>query len=153
MAVNTQSWFLDHMAQWLSDPVAAHDWDATPVGGRGIVPTLLLTTRGAQSGEARSVALLYQPCGEGFVVVGSRGGSNRHPGWYLNLMRNPDCSAVVGRMHCNLHARNLDGDEYRRYWDLMTRFWPAYLDYQARTSRRIPVVKLEITGARFQPPS
>jgi deazaflavin-dependent oxidoreductase (nitroreductase family) len=87
------------------------------------------------------------------VVVGSRGGSNRHPGWYLNLMQHPECKATVGRMHYTLCARNLEGDEYARYWSLMTRFWPAYLDYQARTSRRIPVVKLEITDARIQRPS
>jgi len=81
MAVNTQPWFVEHMNLWAVDPVAAHDWDATPVGGNGVVPTLLLTTTGAKSGELRSLPLLYQPCGEGFVVVGSRGGSSRHPGW------------------------------------------------------------------------
>ncbi len=150
MAVNTQPWFAEHMQRWAEDPVAAHDWDATPVGGNGIVPTLLLTTTGATTGELRSLPLLYQPCGEGFVVVGSRGGSSRHPGWYLNLLRNPSCSAVAGRMTFGLRARTLIGEERARYWNLMTRFWPAYLDYQARTTRELPVVKLVIETVTLQ---
>lgn len=150
MAVNTQPWFVEHMNLWAEDPIAAHDWDATPVGGTGIVPTLLLTTIGATTGALRSLPLLYQPCGEGFVVVGSRGGSSRHPGWYLNLLHNPSCSAVVGRMIFGLRARTLIGEERARYWSLMTRCWPAYLDYQARTTRELPVVKLVIETATLQ---
>ena len=105
MAVNTQPWFLEHKAQWANDPVVAHDWDATSVGGRGIVPTLLLTATGAKTGEARSLPLLYQPCGEGFLIVGSRGRSSRHPGWYLNLLHEPQCTAVIGPMIYSLRAR------------------------------------------------
>ncbi len=150
MAVNTQPWFAEHMAQWARDPVAAHDWDATPVGGNGIVPTLLLATTGAKTGELRTLPLLYQPCGEGFLVVGSRGGSRRHPGWYLNLLHNPVCSAVAGRMTFGLRARTLGGAERERYWNLMCRCWPAYLDYQARTNRELPVVNLRIETATLR---
>lgn len=153
MAVNTQPWFVDHLAQWQTNPVAAHDWDATPVGGSGIVPTLLLTTHGAKSGERRSLPLLYQPCGEGFLIVGSRGGSNRHPGWYLNLLQNPRCTVQTGKLICETHARTLAGEEHDRCWNLMTRFWPAYLDYQARTTRRIPIVKLTIESVSLQSPA
>lgn len=149
MSVNKQSWFTEHMALWAQDPVKAHDWDATPVGGDGICPTLLLTTRGRRSGEARSLSLLYQPSGEGFVIVASRGGSARHPGWYLNLQGDPTCEAQVGRMRYTLRARTLEGDERARWWHAMSRFWPAYKDYQARTSRQIPVVILQITAAEL----
>jgi deazaflavin-dependent oxidoreductase (nitroreductase family) len=149
MAVNTQNWFTEHLALWATDPVRAHDWDATAVGGDGIVPTLLLTTRGRRSGEDRSLPLLYQPCGEGFVIVASRGGSPRHPGWYLNLRDQPACEARVGRMRYQLEARTLEGDERNRWWHAMARFWPAYRDYQARTSREIPVVMLHIVAAEL----
>jgi deazaflavin-dependent oxidoreductase (nitroreductase family) len=147
MLLIDQPWLQAHLAQYRADPVAAHDWDSAPVGGSGIRPTLLLTTLGARSGEPRAVPLLYQPCGEGYVVVGSRGGSNRHPAWYLNLLTHPDCSAQVGRLHCPLRARVLTGAERERYWSLMTHCWPAYLDYQKRTTRQIPVVILALTGA------
>jgi len=149
MSVNTQDWFTAHMALWARDPVKAHDWDTTPVGGNGICPTLLLTTRGRHTGEPRSLPLLYQPSGEGFVIVASRGGSHRHPGWYLNLLGDPACEALVGRMHYRLLARTLEGDERTRWWHAMSRFWPAYTDYQARTTRQIPVVMLRITSAEL----
>lgn len=147
MALIDQPWLVEHTQRYQEDPVAAHDWDATPVGGTGIVPTLLLTTTGSVSGEPRCAPLLYQPCGEGYVVAGSRGGSNRHPGWFLNLLKHPECSAQVGRLHCRLRARVLAGDERARYWSLMTRCWPAYLDYQQRTTREIPVVMLSLIEA------
>ena len=66
-------WIQDHKAHYLQDPEAAHDWDASPAGHPGLVPTLLLHTRGRKSGEWRASPLLYQPCGVGFVIVGSRG--------------------------------------------------------------------------------
>ncbi|MBM4203561.1 MAG: nitroreductase family deazaflavin-dependent oxidoreductase [Gammaproteobacteria bacterium] len=149
MSVNTQPWFIEHMALWARDPVSAHDWDTTPVGGAGICPTLLLTTRGRHSGDEKSLPLLYQPSGEGFVIVASRGGSAHHPGWYHNLQGDPACKARVGCMHYHLLARTLEGDERARWWHAMSRFWPAYTDYQARTTRQIPVVMLRITSAEL----
>lgn len=147
MAVNDNRWFLEHVERYRSDPTSAHDWDSAPVGGDGIVPTLLLRTSGSRTGSHREIPLMYLPCGGGFIVIGSRGGSRRHPGWYHNLMRNPHCSAQVGCMAYGLRAEALEGDQRDRYWGLMTRFWPMYLDYQAQTQRRIPVVKLHITQA------
>lgn len=136
-------WLKDHTALYLSDPERAHDWDASPVGGTGLVPTLLLTTKGRTSGEPRPTPLLYQPCGSGFIVVGSRGGSNRHPAWYLNLLADPNCQIQVGKFSYTGIARILESDERSRYWEWMTRFWPDYKNYQAKTDREIPVVILE----------
>lgn len=142
VALIDQDWLIHHTAAYREHPQRAHDWDSSPVGGTGIVPTLLLTTVGARSGLPRSVPLLYQPCGEGYVVAGSRGGSRRHPAWFLNLRATPACTALVGRLSCTLSARELAGDERARYWQLLTRCWPAYETYQARTTRQIPVVLL-----------
>jgi deazaflavin-dependent oxidoreductase (nitroreductase family) len=146
MALTDQSWLIQHVRAYQENPIAAHDWDSTPVGGHGILPTLLLTTTGRTSGVARSIPLLYQPCGEGYIVVGSRGGSPRHPDWYLNLVRHPDCTAQVGRLHCTLRARTLEGEERARFWSLMTACWPIYNDYQKRTAREIPVIMLSLQG-------
>lgn len=144
MAINDQPWFISHLAAYRANPAQAHDWDSRPVGGNGIVPTLLLSTSRPKSGGSLDIPLLYQPCGEGFVIVASKGGSNRHPAWYRNLLANPACTAQVGRTRYVLEARTLDGEERQRYWDLMTRAWPAYRDYQARTDRQLPVVILRI---------
>ena len=137
------SWLKEHTALYLSNPEQAHDWDATPVGGSGVVPTLLLTTVGRRSGEHRPTPLLYQPTGSGFIVVASRGGSDRHPAWYLNLLANPACVLQVGRFSYDAKARVLQSAERGAYWDWMVRFWPDYADYQARTDREIPVVILD----------
>lgn len=135
-------WLKEHTALYQRDPVAAHDWDATPVGGSGLVPTLLLTTTGRTTGEPRPTPLLYQPCGEGFVVVASKGGSHRHPEWFKNLAHDPACTVQAGKFTYRATARVLSGDERARYWEWMVRFWPDYATYQSRTDREIPVVVL-----------
>ena len=141
------SWLQEHTALYLEDPERAHDWDATPVGGTGLVPTLLLTTTGRKSGNKIPTPLLYQPTGSGFIVVGSRGGSDLHPAWYLNLIANPECEVQVGRFSYRATARVLASEERAAYWEWMTRFWPDYENYQARTDREIPLVILEATPA------
>ncbi len=139
------SWLREHTALYLDDPEAAHDWDATPVGGNGLVPTLLLTTVGRKTGDPRPAPLLYQPTGSGFVIVASRGGSDHHPSWYLNLVANPACKVQVGRFGYTASARVLTGEARAPYWEWMVRFWPDYANYQARTEREIPVVILDAT--------
>ncbi len=141
------SWLREHTELYLNNPERAHDWDATPVGGSGLVPTLLLTTVGRKSGERRPTPLLYQPTGTGFVVVASRGGSDHHPAWYLNLLAHPSCEVQVGRFSYTATARVLSSDEREPYWDWMVRFWPDYVRYQARTDREIPVVVLDAEPA------
>ena len=138
-------WIQDHKAHYLQDPEAAHDWDASPAGHPGLVPTLLLHTRGRKSGEWRASPLLYQPCGVGFVIVGSRGGTDIHPAWYSNLKANPECRVQVGRFGYRANARFLDGEARDIYWQKMVAFWPDFANYQKRTSRLIPVVQLVAT--------
>jgi len=137
------AWLTEHLALYRADPVRAHDWDATAVGRPGIVPTLLLTTIGRRSGAPVTVPLLYQPAGEGFVVVGSKGGGRRHPAWFLNLQADPECAIQVGRFEFEATARVVSGSQRDTYWDLMTRVWPNYQAYQARTERQIPIVLLQ----------
>ncbi len=147
MTITEQKWFQDHVAAYRTDPAAAHDWDSTPVGGAGIVPTLLLSFTSAVTATRRFIPLLYQPCGLGFIVIGSRGGSHKHPGWYRHLLAHPDCSVQVGRMAFQTRAETLEGEAREKYWDLMTRCWPKYLEYQQRTSRQLPVIRLVIRQA------
>ena len=147
-------WLRRHTKQYQTDPIAAHDFDAgsNPISGaEGLYPTLLLTTTGRRSGEPRSLPLLYQPCGEGFLVVASKGGARLHPFWYENLLAEPKCEVVAGRFACKARARTLHGSERERYWEWMARFWPDYTRYQARTEREIPVVKLVVEAVGLMP--
>jgi deazaflavin-dependent oxidoreductase (nitroreductase family) len=105
--------------------------------------TLILTTRGRRSGQTRDNALIYGRHGDDYVVVASRGGSDQHPGWYLNLLKSPDVDVQVMDERFTARARVATPEERPELWALMNREWPHYAEYQTRTDREIPVVVLE----------
>ena len=112
-----------------------HDW-------RG-VPTLLLTTLGRRSGQPRRQALIYGRDGGNYVVVASKGGARTNPLWYDNLVAHPQVRVQVKDGKFAARARDASAEERPRLWRLMTGLWPAYDEYQGRTSREIPLVILE----------
>ena len=120
-----------------TDGEEGHDWQGTTV--------LLLTTTGRKSGEPRVMPLIYQPDGDNYVVVASKGGWDNHPLWYLNLEANPDVEVQVKGDRFKARARTADGEERERLWKVMTATWPQYDSYQKKTDRQIPVVVLEPT--------
>lgn len=118
-----------------TDGEEGHEWRGTIV--------LLLTTTGRKSGEPRTMPLIYQPDGDNYVVVASKGGWEHHPAWYLNLEANPDVEVQVKADRFKARARTAEGEERARLWKLMAATWPQYDDYQKKTDREIPVVVLE----------
>ena len=109
------------------------------------VPTLVLTTTGRRSGQLRRNAVIYAEDGERYVVVGSKGGHDHHPLWYLNLVENPDVGVQIKGERFQARARTADPEERAQLWPLMTAIWPDYDQYQAKTERELPVVILERT--------
>jgi len=103
---------------------------------------LLLTTKGRVSGEARTTPLIHRTDGERWIVVASKGGAPENPGWFENLIANPDAVIQVKGEEVPVHATTAEGEERARLWSLMTEVWPAYDDYQTKTTRQIPVVVL-----------
>jgi deazaflavin-dependent oxidoreductase (nitroreductase family) len=129
-------WVAEHVRSYVaSDGMSGHQWSG--------VNTLLLTTRGRRTGKLRRTALIYGRDGDGYVVVGSKGGSHKHPMWYLNLRDHPEVHLQVGADKFVAKARTALGEERSRLWGLMAVIWPEYEQYQKRTSREIPVVVLE----------
>jgi deazaflavin-dependent oxidoreductase (nitroreductase family) len=113
------------------------------IGGRlKAAPVLLLTTTGRKSGKQRTTPLLYGEDAGRYVVAASVGGAPRHPAWYLNLLGNAAATIQVGGRKLTAHAETASPEERVRLWTLMTRLYPGYDDYQAKTSREIPVVVL-----------
>lgn len=139
-------WIADHTKLYLEDPDKAHMWDSAPVGGPGVLPTLLLTTTGRKSGEPRHLPLLYVKVDAGYIIIASKGGAPQHPAWFLNILGNPNCEIRVGRDHYQVTARIVEGEEREEYWNKMTALYPPYDDYQAATDRKIPVVVLEMVA-------
>jgi len=114
------------------------------LGGRiaGGAPVLLLTTTGRKSGKQRTTPLLYLADGDRYVVIASVGGAPKHPAWYLNLRDNPSATIEVGRRKLAVTATTASAEERARLWPLAVQIYAGYADYQAKTSREIPVVIL-----------
>jgi deazaflavin-dependent oxidoreductase (nitroreductase family) len=109
----------------------------------GAPPMLLLDHVGAKSGRKRTSPLGYFTDGDDPVIVASKGGHPRHPGWYHNLMANPDTTVQIGSEHRPVHARVARPDERERLWEMAVKAYHGYEDYRARTDREIPLVVLE----------
>jgi F420H(2)-dependent quinone reductase len=125
--------------QWLYDTTDGRI--GRSIGGR---PMLLLRTVGRKTGEPRTSALLYVPDRDHYAVIASKGGDPRHPGWFHNLMAQPDVEVQVGRDRIPVHARVAEGDERERLWAKANEInRGGYDTYQSRTDRKIPVVVLE----------
>ena len=104
---------------------------------------LLLTTRGRVTGEPTTTPLIYEDDDGAYVVVASKGGAPKHPGWYRNLAKNPEVEVQVLDEVFPARARTAEGEERARLWRLAAQQWPDYDAYQQKTEREIPVVVLE----------
>jgi len=112
---------------------------------------LLMTSRGAKSGESIVNPLVYRREGDGYIVIASKGGAPTHPQWLANLRANPEVEVEVakdgGTDRFKARARIIaEGAEHDRLYAEQAKIWPGFLDYQKRTSRIIPVVVLERQG-------
>jgi deazaflavin-dependent oxidoreductase (nitroreductase family) len=109
----------------------------------GQAPVLLLHHVGRKSGHERVTPVLFMADGERLIVVGSKGGASRHPGWYINLMAAPVTRVEVGRRSVRVRARELEGAERDAYWPRLLKMYPSFAIYQRRTERLLPVVALD----------
>ena len=105
--------------------------------------TLLLTTKGRVTGNPTTAPLIYEEVGDKYVVVASKGGAPKHPGWYRNLRKDPAVQVQVKDEVFDARARTAAGDEREELWKAAAEQWPDYDTYQTRTDREIPVVVLE----------
>jgi deazaflavin-dependent oxidoreductase (nitroreductase family) len=117
-------------------------------GGRlggtfGKAPVALLTTIGRKTGEPRISPLLFLRDGERVILVASRGGSDKHPMWYLNLRANPKVQVQIKDEVLALTARLATDDERSRYWAELIAMYPTFDDYRSWTDRVIPIVVCE----------
>jgi len=136
------------LAAWLSMRIV---WKVDPhllrltrgrLGMGLIVPTALLETRGARSGQPRRNGVIYFHDGDHVVIVASKLGAPQHPAWFHNVMAHPDI--VLGGEP--FHAAVIeDADERARIWALADGVFPPYAVYReraGRSGRTIPLVRL-----------
>jgi deazaflavin-dependent oxidoreductase (nitroreductase family) len=111
-----------------------------PFAGRSM---LLITTKGAKSGERRTTPLVYSRDGDRIVVIASMGGAPKNPAWYHNLVANPEVTLEVGTEKFAARAAEATGEERDRLFQQQAAEMPAFNEYQQKTTRQIPVMVLD----------
>ena len=108
------------------------------------LPIVMVDTIGAKSGQLRRTPLVTTKDGDSLILVASRGGDTRNPGWYYNLKANPEVDAYFGKATHRYVAREVEGEERERMWELAADQYPGYNTYAERAGgRKIPVIRLE----------
>lgn len=131
-----RDWVREHAEEYLAtNGEQGHIWKGAP--------TLVLITTGRTSGTPRRTMLIYGQDGDNYLLVASQGGAPDHSQWYKNLVAQPEVQVQVLADKFTARARTATPDEKARLWPIMTGHWPAFDEYQTKTSRDIPVVILE----------
>ena len=105
---------------------------------------LLLHTTGAKSGQTRVNPLVYQALDDGrYAIFASKAGAPTNPDWYHNLKSNPKVRVELGSETVDATASVAESDERDRIWNLQKERAPGFAEYEAKTTRKIPVVILD----------
>jgi len=106
-------------------------------------PVLLVDHVGRKSGKRHTSPLIYARAGDDLVIVASKGGSKKHPMWWLNLKEHPETTVQVGSERRKVRARRATPEEKERLWPVVVDVYAPYEEYQRKTDRDIPVILLE----------
>ncbi len=145
LAPNMPEWMVKHANLYLASGGKEGQMYKADAGRHGEItaPALLLTTTGRKSGEKFIFPLFYGTEGDSYIIVASKGGAPEHPGWYRNILANPEVEVQVGTKKLKARARTVEGEERSQLWKKALEFWPPYADYALKTEREIPVVVLD----------
>ena len=140
-------WMLDHIDNYIkSGGKEGHMYKLNfPGRPSGIVPALLLVTKGRKTAEKFLFPLFYGEADGGYFVIASKGGAVDHPGWYKNMLVHPDVELQVGEKTIKARARTVPaGPKRDALWKQAVGFFAPYAEYQEKAGdREIPVVMLE----------
>lgn len=117
-------------------------------GGRvilsgGMLPSLVLTTTGAKTGQKRQSPLATKPEDDCWYVVGSNFGKESHPAWTANLIANPEAEVSFKAKTTPVTAHLLTAEEKARVWPRLLEFWPNYAVYTENSGRDLRVFRLD----------
>jgi deazaflavin-dependent oxidoreductase (nitroreductase family) len=114
-----------------------------------LMPSLVLISTGAKSGQRRETPLACWPQQDGtWLIAGSNWGQDHHPGWTANLRRNPDAEIVLARRHIKVSATMLAGTEREAAWPILEAQFPGYRDYERQAGREVRIFRLVDTSTR-----
>lgn len=132
------------MSDWYEGVIAEFRANEGKVGGyfQG-APMILLHHIGARSGTVRVTPLVYFPQDDGsMLVVASKGGAPTNPDWYHNVLANPRFEVEVGTRTFSVDAEELSPADRAEQWRRIVAERPGFGNYETKTSRVIPVLRL-----------
>ncbi len=138
--------FLSIHVVWKLDPLLMRATRGR-LGFNLMIPTALLETRGARSGQLRRNVVIYFHDGERVTIVASKLGLPNHPAWFHNLVANPDVTFGGTPMRATVVS---DAAERERLWALADRVFAPYAVYRgeaAQANRTIPIVQLKANAS------
>jgi deazaflavin-dependent oxidoreductase (nitroreductase family) len=110
-------------------------------------PVVIITTKGAKSGQPRVNPLVGLPEDDGTIYIfASKGGAPTNPDWYHNLVANPEVQVEIGDDKYTATATEITGTARDEIFDRQKVIMPGFAEYEAGTSRVIPVVALTRKG-------
>ncbi len=129
---------------WVRDQVEAYERsggrEANTLRDTGL-PVIIVTMRGNKTGNVRKIALMRVEHNGEYALVGSMGGSPKHPVWYRNITAHPDDVSIQdGPEPFEVRVREVTGDERAAWWERAVAAFPLYGEYQQKTDRQIPVL-------------
>ena len=104
------------------------------------LPCIIVTHVGNKSGGIRKIPLMRVAVDNNYVLIGSYGGREKNPVWVYNLRANPDVEIRDKTEVYKMRIREVTDDpERQRLWEAGAQAFPTYDEYQAKTSRKLPV--------------
>ena len=135
--------YIPSPVKWVRDQVELYESSG---GTEGVslmqtgLPCIIVTHRGNKTGAIRKTPLMRVKDGDSYVLVASQGGAPKNPVWVYNLRQDGDVEIRDATEVYTMRVREVeDDDERRRVWALSVEAFPPYAEYQAKTSRKIPV--------------
>ncbi len=111
------------------------------------MPCIIVTHQGNKTGGIRKIPLMRVEVDGNYVLIGSMGGQPKNPAWVYNLRAHPDVEIRDKTVVMPMRVREVTEDaERQRLWDASAQAYPPYNEYQAKTSRKIPVFLAEPVG-------
>lgn len=143
-----KDWVAEHREMYLtSGGTQGHIMDITAVGGRSFATHCMIRYTGRKSGKTFITPLCYGDIGGEVVIVGSKGGADTHPEWYLNIKAAETIDFQIATQAFRATWREPEGAEHDKIWAFMVDNFPFYASYQASTDRRIPLVLMKVQEA------
>ena len=139
--------YIPSPAAWVREQVELYEGsggtDGTTLRETGL-PVIIVTNRGNKSGAIRKTPLMTVKDGDNYVLVASKGGAPKNPVWVYNLRADANVVIQDETAVYDMRVREVEeGEERARLWDLAVEAFPPYAEYQAKTSRLIPLFVAE----------